>query len=228
MNTDLRKTLWLTLAIIALPLSSFSQTSQENWKLAINGQSGQVPILKVNGKSYVDIQDLARAINGSLTLHGDQVTLTLPAAACSGRTTDSSVPTQPPPPGFSKEFMRAGIEAMSVIREWRTALVGAVQNGSVLTDGVFTPYRLQAAKNVRLASVAASTEADREASQLVSNEFENMQKLNDKIMTARKDMQYLSPDEVSQDPLNQQILTCAQALAAMAANNQFQDDGSCH
>jgi len=222
------KTMWLALALTALSLSSVSQTTQPNWKLAINGQSGQAPILRVNGKSYVDIEDLARIINGSLTLHGDQVTLTLPAAAGSGQTTDSSVPTQPPAPGFSKEFMKAGIEAMSVIREWRTALVSAVQNGAVLTDGVFAPYRLQAAKNVRLASVAASTDADRGASQLVSNELGNMQKLNDKIMAARKDMQYLSPDAVNDDPLDQQILTCARALAAMAANNQFQDDGSCH
>jgi hypothetical protein len=30
------------------------------------------------------------------------------------------------------------------------------------------------------------------------------------------------------DPLNEQILSCARALAAMAASGQYVDDGSCH
>jgi hypothetical protein len=35
------------------------------------------------------------------------------------RRQDASAPASAP--GFSKEFMRAGIEAMSAIREWRSA-----------------------------------------------------------------------------------------------------------
>jgi small-conductance mechanosensitive channel len=117
---------------------------------------------------------------------------------------------------------------MSVIREWRSALVNAVQNGYPVTDDLVAGYRAQAAKNLKLVSVAASTDSDRSAFQLVSNEFDNMQKLNDKILAARKNMNYISPDALKDAPLDQQILNCARSLASMAASGQFQDDGSCH
>jgi small-conductance mechanosensitive channel len=124
--------------------------------------------------------------------------------------------------------MRAGIEVMAVIREWRGALVNAVQNGYPVTDAFVANYRGQASTNLRLASVAASTDSDHNAFQLVSNEFDNMQKLSNKILAARKNMNYLAPDALKGDPLDQQILSCARSLAAMAASGQFQDDGSCH
>jgi hypothetical protein len=117
---------------------------------------------------------------------------------------------------------------MSVIREWRSTLVTAVQNGYSVTDDIVAGYRAQAAKNLKLASVAASTDSDRNAFQLLSNELDNMQKLSDKILAARKNMNYISPDALKDSPLDQQILSCARSLAAMAASGQFQDDGACH
>ena len=78
-----------------------------------------------------------------------------------------------------------------------------------------------------MASVAVSTDADRNAFQLLSNEFDKMQKLSNKILAARQNMNYISPDALKNDPLDQQILGCARSLAAMAAAGQFQDDGSC-
>jgi hypothetical protein len=117
---------------------------------------------------------------------------------------------------------------MSVIREWRSALLDAVQNGYPVTDAFVATYRGQASTSLRLASVAASTDADHSAFQLLSNEFDNMQKLSNKVLAARKDMNYISAGALKDDPLNQQILTCARSLAAMASTGQFQDDGSCH
>jgi hypothetical protein len=89
-------------------------------------------------------------------------------------------------------------------------------------------YRGQAATNLRLANVAASTDSDRNAFQLLSNELDNMQKLSNKILAARKNMNYISRDGLKDDPLHQQILSCARSPASMAASGQFQDDGSCH
>src|SRR5579863_9290186 len=42
------------------------------------------------------------------------------------------------------------------------------------------------------------------------------------------DMNYISPDTLKNDPLDQKILNRARSLAPMAASGQFQDDGSCH
>ncbi len=201
---------------------AFTQ-AQQNGTLVVSGQPGQTQVLQINGRTYVDIEALARLINGSLSFKGNQVTLTLPGAADS-----TPPPASQPTSAFSKDFLRAGIEEMSVIREWRSALINAVQNGYPVTDAFVAAYRNQASTSLRLASVAASTDSDHNAFQLLSNEFDNMQKLSNKVLAARKDMNYISADALKDDPLNQQILSCARSLAAMASSGQFQDDGSCH
>ncbi len=217
----------MLVALLVVPGLAWSQAVQQNSTLIISGQPGQISVVQINAKSYVDIEALARLANGSLSFKGNQTTLTLPGFAANTPATAPAA-SQPASPGFSKEFMKAGIEEMSVIREWRSALLNAVQNGYPVTDGLVAGYRGQAATNLRLASVAASTDSDRNAFQLLSNEFDNMQKLSNKVLAARKNMNYLSPDALKGDPLDQQILTCARSLAAMASSGQFQDDGSCH
>ena len=213
----------MLLAFLVLPGPAWPQAAQQNQTLIVSGQPGQTPVLQINGKSYVDITALARLINGSLSFKGNQVTLTLPGAADS-----TPPPTSQPASAFSKDFLRAGIEYMSVIREWRSALIDAVQNGYPVTDAFAASYRGQASTSLRLASVAASTDSDHSAFQLLSNEFDNMQKLSNKVLAARKNMNYISADALKDDPLNQQVLNCARSLAAMASSGQFQDDGSCH
>jgi hypothetical protein len=225
---DIRISPGLTLlAFLAVPALVLSQAVQPNGTLTVSGQSGQVPVLQINGRSYVDVEALARLTNSSLGFKGNQITLTLPGSAASAPAA-APAPSQPASPGFSKDFLKAGIEEMSVIREWRAALINAVQNGYPMTDEFVAGYRAQAATNLRLASVAASTDPDQNAFQLVSNEFGNMQKLSNKILAARKNMNYISPDALKDDPLDQKILNCARSLASMAASGQFQDDGSCH
>jgi hypothetical protein len=217
----------MLITLLALPGLIWSQVAQQNRILTISGQPGQIPVVEINGRSYVEIEALARLTNGSLSFKGNQTTLTLPGSAASTPATAPAA-SQPASSGFSNAFMRAGIEEMSVIREWCGALVNAVQNGYPVTDGLVAGYRGQAATNLRLASVAVSTDSDRNAFQLLSNEFDNMQKLSNRVLAARKNMNYLSPDALNGDPLDQQILTCARSLAAMASSGQFQDDGSCH
>ena len=117
---------------------------------------------------------------------------------------------------------------MSEIREWRSALLIAVENGYKMTDVWLDHYRAQAGKSLRLASVAATSSSDRDALQLLSKELGHMQELSNKILTARKNLNYISPDALKKDPLDQKIMKCANSLAAMAASGEFQDDGSCH
>jgi len=213
--------------LLAMPGLALSKGGQQNGTLFVSGQHGQVSVLQINGRSYVEIEALARLANGSLKFNGNEITLTLPASIASEPVTVPPV-SQPADPGFSKEFMKAGIEEMGVIREWRSALVNAVQNGYPLSDDVVAGFRGQALTNLRLTSVAASTDSDRSAYQLVSNVVDSMQKLSSKLLAARKNMNYVSPDALKDDPLNQQILMCTRALASMAASGQFQDDASCH
>jgi hypothetical protein len=85
----------------------------------------------------------------------------------------------------------------------------------------------EAQHHLKLISVAASSEDDRKAVQLLTNEFNNMKKLSDRFVEANKSRTYVSPNALDNDPLHQRILNCAHSLSAMAANNQFVDHGYC-
>jgi len=208
---------------IALTIFGLANAAQQDYTLSVAGHSGQTKVLQMNGKSYVELEALARIVNGSLSFKGNQVTLTL---AADGMGAATSAPA--PPQGFSRDFMNSGIEYMSQIREWRNTLSNAIANGFPLTEEQFTPYRGQAATSLRLATVAATTDSDRSASQLLNNEFENMKKLTDKYLAARANLNFIAPDALLNDPLNMKVLNCAKALGAMASAGQFTDDSACH
>jgi hypothetical protein len=44
----------------------------------------------------------------------------------------------------------------------------------------------------------------------------------------RKNLQFTPTTSFDNDPIDQKVLSCAQGLAALAVNNQFQDVPSCH
>ena len=214
---------WLTLVglVIAQGLA-LPQVNQPAETLVVSGHSGQAPVTRINGGSYVAVDALARLMSGSLAYQGSQIVLTVPAAG-------APLPAgQPANPGFSKDFLKASIETMSDIREWRSALLNAVENGYPVKDAWMDNYRAQAAKNLHLASIAVTTPSDRDALRLLSKEFDHMQELGNKILAARKNLNYITPASVKKDPLDQKILNCARSLAAMAASGVFQDDGSCN
>jgi len=214
----------LLLMLAIIPALALCQAAQTPQTLVINGLPGQLEIVPLHGHSYVDIEALARIANGSLSFNGNQITLTLPGTAsapapASANTASSSE--------FSKSFLRAGIEQMTIIREWRTALENAVQNGFPITADWLSAYRSQATTALRLTFVAISTDSDRNAYRLLNSEFENMKLLSNNYVALRQSMQFIAPDSLANDPLNQKILDCAHSLSAMAANGQFVDDGSC-
>lgn len=205
--------------------------------LIINGESTEVPVIFVSGHPYVGLEALANALNGSVSSSGAIVALSLPASSgnrAPSPTTATAAPapaaqTQAAPSnqGFSKQFLNAGIEQMSTLREWHAALDSAIQNGIPLSAGLLAPYRVQAATNLRLAEVAAVTPSDRSASQLLNKAFQNMTKLADRYVNMRANMTYISPDALQNDGLNQRLIACGRSLRSMAANGQFVDDGSC-
>jgi hypothetical protein len=224
---------WLVALFLVVPGAALSQDANRNRNLIINGQSTQVPVVQVNGRSYVDLEALASAVNGSLSFSGSQIAFSVPiGSASSASVATSPRPVSPaaqaPNPGFSKGFLNAGIEEAATLREWHTALSSAVQNGYPVTAGMLAPYRAQATTNLRLAATAASTDSDHSAYQLLNNEFQNMAKLSDKYIAARAAMTYISPDALQNDTLNQRFVACGHSLGAMAASGQFVDDGSCN
>ena len=73
----MKRFLLFSLSLILLfSLSAFAQDAQQNLTLIVAGQPGQAPIVQINGKSYVDINALARLTNSSVRIKGNQVILT--------------------------------------------------------------------------------------------------------------------------------------------------------
>ncbi len=120
-ETSFRKTLPLA-GYLLIPGLALSQVPRQSGTLSVQGYPGQVPVIQVNGKSYVEIESLARLTNSSMSFRAKQIILTFPASAEQIAASEKNQPV-----GFSKEFPRAGIEGLTAIREWRIAIVNAVQ-----------------------------------------------------------------------------------------------------
>ena len=211
--------------ILLLPALGFSQTLQSKATLTVKGYPGQIPVIQVNGKSYVEIEALARLTSGSISFQADQTTLMLAAPV------DNSAPTaadQPAKLALSKDFLRAEIEEMTAIREWRITIVNAVQNNYPVSEDWVTGYGMNADGKLALASAAAGTVPDRNVLPLLSNEYRNMQAMSDKYLAMRRSLTYISPDSLDNDPSDQKILSCARGLASLAASGQFEDVPVCH
>jgi len=205
-----------------LPVEAAAQTPPKPALFAVAGHSGTVQILRINGKAYVEIEALARLTQGSLSFNANQTTLTLlPAGA-------EAPAAAPKKAGFSTAFVQASIEELSSIREWRIAIVNAVQNNSPLAEEWVSTHARLANKNLALASAAASTDDDRSASPLLSAELSNMQKLSELYLDLRNKAAFISPDTFSNTPLEEQILSCAKGFVSMTESHEFQDQSACH
>jgi len=218
----------MLLVLLIVPGLALSQAAPQSRTLIVNGQSGQVRMVQIDGHAYVDLESLARTANATLGFRGDQITLTLPGPAAD--VAPAAAPPSIPPAnsGLSKDFLQAGIEEMAVIREWRSALSNCLENNYPVQEDWVETFRGQAATNLVLAYSDVSTESDRNAVQLLSKEFDNMNALSQKLLDARKIMHFVSADDFRDDPLNQNIMACARSLASMAVSGQFVDDPACH
>ncbi len=211
----------LFLSRLALP-----HTLQQNGRFSVSSHE-EPTIAQIKGGSYGGIEVLARLTNPSLRFNGPRITLTPSLASASVGSATPALERHPASPQFSKVFMKAGIEEMAAIRDWRSALLKAARNGYPVTEKLVAGFQSRAITYLSLASVAASTDSDAQAFQLLSNQFDNMQRLSDKIVTARENMNYVAPHALRNDPLYQQVLDCGRSLASMTSHGQFQDDGSC-
>jgi hypothetical protein len=209
--------------LLALPIVAGAQTSQQAGTLTIAGQTDQAALVRINGKSYVDIESLARITHGSVRFQGSQTVLTLPASA--GTAAAAALPSRPP--DLSAGFLNAEIEALTQIREWRAALVNAIQNNYPVAGNWVDPLHRSADAKLQLAVAAAITGPDQKAVELLKNEFTNMQQMSDQFLAMHAKAANIAPDSLDKDPLNQKILDCSHALASMAATKQFQDEVSC-
>jgi hypothetical protein len=212
----MRNVWWIVALAILVPVLALSQG--KIIKLAVGGYEGSVPVTQINGKNYVEIEALAQLVSGSLSFHGGQMTLSLTG-------NEAAIPEGKAE--LSMEFVRAGIEELTTIREWHSALATGIENQFPVTPVVVSPYETSATKNLRIAQAAAKTDADRKAAQLITNEYQKMKQLSDGFLAQRAAATYINADALTNDTLNQSLVACGRSLEAMAASRQFTDDGTC-
>ena len=212
--------------VLVLPLAARAQAAREAGTLTIAGQTDQAAMVRLNGKSYVDVEALARITHGSIRFQGSQTILTLPGSANSVAPTAGTQPVKAPQ--LSGGFLSAEIEALTGLREWRASLVYAIQNNYPVTDSWVSGLRRSAEAKLQLAIAAATTEPDQKAVELLRNDFTNMQQMSDQFLAMHAKANNIAPDSFDNNPLDQKILGCARALAGMAATKQFQDEPACH
>ncbi len=209
-------------AVLMLTANGGAQTPPVASTLTIAGHAGEAQLVQINGKSYVEVEALARLTKGTLSFKVNRTTLTIPPSVAELRTSAPQVKA-----GLSTAFVQAGIEEMSLVREWRTAIVNAVQKNTPVPEDWISAQRRLADKNLALASAAISTDDDRNAYPLLAAEFSNMRKLSDLYLAMRTQVNFISTDTFHSSPLEDQILSCAQGFASMTEKHEFQDQPAC-
>jgi len=226
-----KRTPAVVVALLMMGLLAPGQTQSRKSTFSIEGYPAEVPLVRLQGRSFVDVQELARITNGSLSFDGDRTILTLPRCDASKMAGDDA-----PKTGFSRPFMRAAIEAMASIREWGGMLMITVQNGypvgNNMAGNTIMAYQGRAAENVALASSAASTDADQRGLELLRNEFDNVKDWADSFAQARTSMSAtnmtISENALQNDQGAQKVIRCGQFLAQTFASGSFGDDAACH
>ena len=224
----------VALALISMALChiSVAQAEQGTRSVTVNGHNGAAAIVTVNGRTYVELESLARVGKGSLSFHNDQINLTFASSSGEGASESPSPPEPVSQSALSQKFMVAGIETIAQMREWATTLGYAIQQGYGVNEKWVADYREQAAHSLRLATAAASTSSDQTALQLLNNEFHAVQEWSDKLLAAKQSMDTAkytsSPNALRDEPLSQKIIACGRFLGGMLASADFKDDPSCH
>jgi hypothetical protein len=218
-------------AVLTMVIMAGAQMQRQSEALSIQGYPGQANVIRSQGRVYVDVQDLARIANGSLSFEKDRIILTLPL-----RDGSQSVVGDPGSAGFSRAFMRAAIEAMASLREWGGMLLVTVKNGypvgNTMAGNTINAYQARAADTLALASAAASTDSDTRGLELLRNEFKDLQAWSDGFVNARNSLSAAdlttSESRLKDDQDAQKIMSCGQFLSKMFAGGTFQDDVACH
>jgi hypothetical protein len=194
--------------------------------LVVNGKTIESPVVQIGGRSYVDVETLAQITNGVIAVQPDRIVLTIPAAA-------SIAPPPPPQPpeGLSKEFAREAIAVLAEMREWRGA-IGTTRSYNVPFTGTWPQdYHDHAEASLQHVSVAASTSSDRDALQLLRNEFDNLSNWTGSVIAERQALnatKTVDPNMMQDDQALTKISSCSSFLSGMLVSGAFADSPSCH
>jgi hypothetical protein len=197
--------------------------------LIVNGKTVETKVRQIDGRSYVDVEALAQATNGAVTVEPNQIVLTIPVQDYNGGRGGGAAAqlTQ----GLSKDFASAAIADVAEMREWRGVIGTMVTYGLAVSGTWAQDNRRRVDEGLRQTTLAASTDADRNALQLLKNESASLAGWANDVMAEREALngaKTLDSNSQQNDPMLAKITTCSRFLNAMLVSGEYSDDGSCH
>ena len=152
------------------------------------------------------------------------------AAADSSAVPPRAGPAQPPQ-GLSRDFASAGIAALAEMREMQGTIRAMITYGLAVSDTWTREDQGRVMTGLRQAQLAATTEDDQHALQLLQNEADNLESWADSVFAARQILngaKTVDSNALQNDPALAKIRSCGQFLNAMLVSGAFADDASCH
>ena len=202
---------------------TLSAQRTRNRVLIVNGKTAGA-VVQIAGRPYVELETLAEITNASVTYQPDRITLTIPG---------SSFGATPAPAKeeISKEFARGVIPALADMREWKSVIETVINLGVLPPVTMLQGYRDRAEASLRLAMIAASTTLDKNAANLLQNEFDMLEGWVSNAVATRQALnatRTMNPDALKNDPVLAKISDCANFLSNMVGSGVFTDIPSCH
>ena len=209
--------------------------------LIVNGQTLDAGVVLVQGRSYVDIEGLAEGMGGSVTFEANQISLTIPGPPASeaAQTPPASEAPQTPPPstapqtpeGMSKDFQKIAVFTLAEMREWKGAISTVVTSGIPVVGTWSQDYHDRGEADLMQAALAASTEPDRQALQLLQQQLTRLSEWADTVLGEREALnadRTIDPNSLQKDQSLAKISKCGQFLSSMIVSGTFSDDSSCY
>lgn len=214
---------FLSLLSLILCVSETVAQDTPSKSLIVNGNPIDAVVLQVEGRSYVDIEGLAQGIGASVTFEPNQIELTIPAPVVAATPQNSE--------NMSKPFQQMAVVTLAEMREWKGAIVSIVKTGMPVAGTWSQDYHDRVEADLMQTTVAASTEADRQALELLQQEFALLSGWADKVVGERKALnaaRNIDPNSLQDDESLTKISQCGEFLSSMIVSGTFADDSSCH
>jgi hypothetical protein len=231
-------TIGFVLSLVSLLMAQTAPAPAPRKALVVNGKTLDEAVVQVDGRSYVDVEALAQATGGAVTIEAGRVVLVLAPApsvppapeAGAGGTVPAAVPATLPD-AMSRDFMRTAVASLAEMREWRGAAGAVVTFGIPVTGSWPQDYRDRVENSLEQVTVAASNGADRDALQLLQNEEGNLRDWADQVIGARQALnaaQSIDPNALQNDKTLQKISACGDFLNSMIVSGTYSDNANCH
>src|ERR1700722_15076412 len=116
--------LLLSAVLSAQAISTVAHNTSDK-VLVVNGKTVEAAVRQIDGRSFVDIEALAQATNGAVTVECIRGVLTIPQNSSAASSTAPSQAAQ----GLSRDFAKVAVAEVAEMREWRGVL------GTMVTYG---------------------------------------------------------------------------------------------